>query len=130
MNYIDVNVFVYWLTDDPEYGETAYTIIRRIELGEKAFTSALTLWQLHIILKKESENYSERILIEKIGNLKNLIIVPLTLEGFEDAVTYQNELGLDLEDSLHYAAAERVSAAIIYSNDTDFDNVHIERKFE
>jgi predicted nucleic acid-binding protein len=130
MNYIDVNVFIYWLTDDPEYGETAYTIIRRIELGEKAFTSALTLWQLHIILKKESKGYSERILIEKIGNLKNLIIVPLTLEGFEDAVTYQNELGLDLEDSLHYAAAERVSAAIIYSNDTDFDNVHIERKFE
>lgn len=130
MNYIDVNVFVYWLTDDPDYGETAYTIIHRIELGEKAVTSALTLWQLHIILKKESLNYSERILIEKIGRLKNLTVVPVTLEGFEDAVSYQNELGLDLEDSLHYAAAEKVGASIIYSNDTDFDNVHIERRFE
>ena len=130
MNYIDVNVFVYWLTDDPEYGETAYTIIRRTELGEKAFTSALTLWELHSILKRESKNYSERILIEKMSNLKNLTIVPLTSETFEDAVVYQNELGLDLEDSLHYAAAERVGAAFMYSNDTDFDNVHTERKFK
>ncbi len=130
MNYIDVNVFVYWLTDDPEYGETAYSIIRRIELGEKAFTSALTLWQLHIILKKESKNYSEKVLIEKIRALKNLSIVPLTLKGVEDAVIYQNELGLDLEDSLHYAVADRGGAIIMYSNDADFDNVLIERKFK
>lgn len=130
MNYIDVNVFVYWLTDDPEYGETAYTIIRGIELGEKAFTSALTVWQLHIILKKESENYSKKILLEKIRNLKNLTVVPLTLKDFENAATYQNELGLNFEDSLHYAVAEGGGAAIMYSNDTDFDNMYIKRKFE
>lgn len=130
MNYIDVDVFFYWLTDDPDFGEIATNIIRRIELGEKAFTSALTVWQLHIILKKESKDYSEKVLIEKISNLKNLTIVTLTLKGLEDAVTYQNELGLDLEDSLHYAVAESVGAAFIYSNDSDFDNVCIKRKFE
>lgn len=130
MNYIDVNVFVYWLTGDPDFGETATRIIRGIELGEKAFTSALTLWQLHILLKKESQNYSEKILVEKIGKLKNLIIVPLTLEVFEEAVVYQKEVGLDLEDSIHFAVASRFGAAIIYSNDTDFGNLPIERKFQ
>jgi predicted nucleic acid-binding protein len=98
-------------------------------LGQKAFTSALTLWQLHILLKRESRNYSEEILIEKISGLKNLTIVPLTLRDFEDAVTFQKELGLDLEHNLHYAVAHRLGAACIYSNDTDFDNVYIERKF-
>ncbi len=80
--------------------------------------------------QKESKNYSEKVLIEKISNLKNLTIVPLTLKELEDAVTYQNELGLDLEDSLHYAVADSVGAAFIYSNDSDFDNVCIKRKFE
>ena len=129
MIYIDVTVFVYWLTGGPDFGEMATRIIKNIELGEKAFTSALTLWQLHILLKKESQNYSEKILIEKIGKLKNLTIVPLSLEVFEEAVVYQKEAGLDLEDSIHYAVACRVGAAIMYSNDTDFDNVPIERKF-
>lgn len=129
MNYIDVNVFVYWLTNDPDFGETATTIIRGIELGEKAATSALTLWQLHILLKKESKNYSERMLTEKIRKLKNLSILPLTLKDFRDALAYQ-KMGLDLEESLHYATANRVDAAFIYSNDTDFDNLSIERKFE
>jgi predicted nucleic acid-binding protein len=56
--------------------------------------------------------------------------VPLTFKGIEDAVTYQDELGLDLEDSLHYTVAEKGGAAVIYSNDIDSDNMHIERKFE
>ncbi|MBU7012795.1 MAG: type II toxin-antitoxin system VapC family toxin [Theionarchaea archaeon] len=129
MNYIDVNVFVYWLTNDRDFGETATTIIRGIELGEKASTSALALWQLHILLKKESKNYSERMLTEKISKLKNLSILPLILKDFRDALAYQ-KMGLDLEDSLHYDTANRVDAAFIYSNDTDFDNLSIERKFE
>ncbi len=129
MNYVDVNVFVYWLTNHPDFGETATTIIRGIELGEKAATSALTLWQLHILLKKESKNYSERMLIEEMSKLKNLSILPLTLKDFKNALAYQRK-GLDLEDSLHYATANRVNAAFIYSNDTDFDNLSIRRKFE
>ena len=69
-------------------------------------------------------------MIEKIRALKNLSVMPLTLKGFEDAVVYQNELGLDLEDSLHYAVADKGGATIMYSNDADFDNMRIERKFE
>ena len=130
MNYIDVNVFVYWLTNDPDFGEIATNIIRGIELGKKAFTSALTLWQLHILLEKKSENYSEEILIEKMSKLKNLTIVPLTLRDFKDALVHQKELGLDFEDSLHHQVADRLGAVLMYSNDSDFDNAYMERRFE
>lgn len=130
MNYIDVNVFIYWLTNDPDFGEIASKIIREIELGEKAFTSALTMWQLHILLEKETENYSEEILIEKMSRLKNLTIVPLTVRDFKDALVHQKEWGLDFEDSLHYAVADRLGAVLMYSNDSDFDNAYMERRFE
>jgi hypothetical protein len=79
----------------PDFGETATNIIKGVELGEKAFISALTLWLLHIILKNKSIDYFEKILLEKISNLKNLTIVSLTIKSFQNALVYQEELGLD-----------------------------------
>lgn len=130
MNYIDVNVLVYWLTDHPDFGEAATKIVQGIQRGEKACTSSLTLWLLHVLLKRETENYSEKVLFQTIFKLKDLKIVPLTFEDYVHAVAYKEEFGIDLEDSLHYTAAKRRSADVIYSNDTDFDKTDIERRFE
>jgi len=33
VRYVDVNVFVYWLGDDPVFGDEATGIIERIEKG-------------------------------------------------------------------------------------------------
>ena len=35
MNYIDIHVIVYWLTDDLDFGETATNIFRGVELTRK-----------------------------------------------------------------------------------------------
>jgi len=42
VKYVDVNVFVHWLGDDPVFGEDATVIVERIEKGERAATSSLT----------------------------------------------------------------------------------------
>jgi predicted nucleic acid-binding protein len=130
MNYIDVNVFVYWLTDHPDFGEPATRIIKNMELGERACTSSLTVWMLHILLRKEVETYSEETLLGMLSNLKNLKIVPLTYRDFLNAQALKKDLGFDFEDSLHYAVAERMNAEVLYSNDRDFDRGYIARKFE
>lgn len=130
MNYIDVNVFVYWLTDHPAFGESATRIIQKIERGEKMCTSSLTLWLLHVLLQREVQDYSEIILLQSILKLEDLKIVPLVLQDCLDAITYKKEFGLDLEDGLHCAVAHRQGAKVIYINDTDFDKTDIERIFK
>lgn len=58
-----------------------------------------------IVSLKKSKNYSEKILIEKIRELKNLSTVLLTFKEVNDALGRQKS-GLDLEDSLHYVVAD------------------------
>ncbi|MGC1121143.1 MAG: PIN domain-containing protein [Candidatus Methanofastidiosia archaeon] len=101
-----------------------------MELGERACTSALTVWMLHVLLEKELETYSEETLLEMLSKLKNLKIVPLTYQDFLNTQAQKKDLGTDFEDSLHYAVAERMNADIIYSNDKDFDRGYIKRRFE
>lgn len=130
MNYIDVNIFVYWLTDHPEFGGTAARILERVEVKERACTSSLTLWLLHVLLKREVENYSEKTLLQSISKLRNVRIVPLTFQDYDYAVKYGEEFDITLENSLHYTAAKRMGARVIYSNDADFDRTDLERRFD
>lgn len=130
MNYVDVDVFMYWLTDHPDFGEAAARILQRIEAKEDACTSSLTFWLLHVIFEREVENYSEKILIDNFLKLENLKIVPLAVDDFTNAVECMEEFGIGLEDSLHYAVAKRMGSQVIYSNDADFDKTDIERRFE
>ncbi len=69
MRYVDVNVFVYWLGDDPVFGNQATSIIEGIERGERAATSSLTLWLVHILLSSLAERYSEEEFIRRVKEL-------------------------------------------------------------
>lgn len=130
MRYVDVNVLFYWLTNHEELGDTATTIIRRIENGEKAVTSTLTLWLLHILLERTTENYDPNVLVDRLRKIKFLRIVPLNQKHFEKAIILSQEYGLDLEDAIHLAVALENRCQIIYSNDKDFDRTPLKRKFE
>ena len=130
MKYVDVNVLFYWLTNHEEFGETATTIIQRIENGEKAVTSALTLWLLHILLEKTTENYDPKVLLDRLRKIKFLRIVPLNQKHFEKAIDLSWKYGLDLEDAIHLAVAIKNKCQIIYSNDKDYDKSPLKRKFE
>jgi predicted nucleic acid-binding protein len=127
MRYVDVNVFVYWLGDDPVYGDTATEIVARIEKGERAVTSSLSLWLTHVVLSSLAERYSEREFIDGIKALTFLRVEPLLLEDYVKATGYMKEYRLDLEDALHLATAIRLGIHEIYSNDSDFDKTPLKR---
>jgi len=122
VRYVDVNVFVYWLGDDPVFGDEATGIIERIEKGERAATSSLTPWLTHVALvMAAARNYSEEKLVEKFLELPFLRVEPLELGDYEKAVGAMRRYGLDLEDGLHFALAERLKIREVYSNDRDFE---------
>ncbi len=122
MRYVDVNVFVYWLGDDPVFGDEATGIIEGIEKGERAATSSLTPWLTHVALATvAARNYSEEKLVEKFLELPFLRVEPLSVGDYEKAVGAMRRYGLDLEDGLHFALAERLKIREVYSNDRDFE---------
>lgn len=120
MRYVDVNVFVYWLGDDPEYGAQATKIIESIEAGERTITSALTPWLTHIVLQSLTETYSANEMMEGFNQLEFLTVIPLTAETYSKAITNASEQKLDLEDAIHFTVATEHGATEIYSHDQDF----------
>ncbi|MGD0995388.1 MAG: type II toxin-antitoxin system VapC family toxin [Candidatus Bathyarchaeia archaeon] len=134
--YIDVNIFVYWLTDDPKFGEIAHQWIKNIEGSPRGeyVTSSLCIYEtLVIVAGLTGKNLKDKVFIEEaikaITGIKGLIIEPLNLEDFVRAVDIMNDYKLDYEDSIHLAVAIRTGAQEIISNDKDFKTVPIKRIF-
>jgi len=133
-SYVDINIFVYWLGNHPEFGETAYKWIKKIENSPrgKYVTSSLTLYEtLVIIAGLTGKNLKDKAFTEDVINsitrIKGLAIEPLKPEDFTKAVDLMKEYSLDYEDSIHLAVATRTGVQEILSNDEDFDAAPIKR---
>ena len=136
LHYVDVNVFVYWLTSDPKFGEVALKWIKNIEsCSRKEYvTSSLCLYETVVILAGlTGKNLKDKIftseVIKAITQINGLIIEPLKLEDFTKAIEIMGEFKLDYEDSLHLAVAIRAGAKDIISNDKDFKTTPLKRNF-
>ncbi|MEM1661129.1 MAG: type II toxin-antitoxin system VapC family toxin [Candidatus Bathyarchaeia archaeon] len=135
--YVDVNVFVYWLGRHPTLGKTSHEWVKRIEKAPRGsyVTSALTLYEAAVIIAGlTGRNLKDRALVEKvvelIGSLPGLKVVPLTLEDITRAAELVREHNLDLEDAVHLATALRSGAKEMISNDRDFDRTPLKRRFD
>ncbi|MBS7650725.1 type II toxin-antitoxin system VapC family toxin [Candidatus Bathyarchaeota archaeon] len=135
-SYVDINVFIYWLGNHPEFGETSYRWIEKIEKSSpgKYVTSALTLYETIVVIAgltggSLKDNIFVMRLIEPITSLKGLVIEPLRLEDLTRGVNLMREYRLDYEDSLHLATALRKNVKEIISNDRDFDKTNLSRIF-
>lgn len=133
-SYVDINIFVYWLGNHPEFGETAYKWIKKIENSSrgKYVTSSLTLYEtLVIIAGLTGKNLKDKAFTEDVINsitrIKGLAIEPLKPEDFTKAVDLMKKHSLDYEDSIHLAVATRTGVQEILSNDEDFDAAPIKR---
>lgn len=135
--YLDVNIFVYWLTSHPKFGEIAHQWIKKIEVndGRQYVTSSLSLYEtLVIIAGLTGKNLKDKTLISEIvkaiTGIKGLVIEPLKPEDFAIAIDLMNDYSLNYEDSVHLAVALRTGAKEIISNDKDFGSSPIKGVFK
>ena len=132
--YVDVNVFVYWLGNHPEFGETARKWIKKIENSRPGeyITSSLTIYEmLPIMAGVAGKTLKNKELVEhvvsSITQIRGLVVEPIKEEDFVTALSLMSSFHLDYEDALHLAVATRIDACEILSNDKDFDKTPIKR---
>ncbi len=134
--YVDVNVFVYWLTADPIHGPKALSWIKKVESSSYGsyITSSLTLYEVLVIIagivgaNLRNIDLVEKI-IDSINALHGLKIVSVGPRDTVSALEFQKKYKLDYEDALHLAVALRNNAYQILSNDRDFDKTPLKRIF-
>ncbi|MEM4399247.1 MAG: type II toxin-antitoxin system VapC family toxin [Candidatus Nitrosocaldus sp.] len=135
--YVDINVFVYWLGNHPTFGRTSYEWVKKIEGASRRqyVTSALTLYETMVIIggltgKTLKDQGLVEEVINSIGGLAGLRIIPLTVEDVTSATKLMREYRIDYEDAIHLASALRSRAREIISNDEDFDRTPLKRRFD
>jgi len=134
--YIDVNILVYWVTNDPVFGESALKWVKNIEnsTGEKYVTSSLSIHETLVIVaglnhkNLRDKTFTENV-IKAITGIKGLIIEPLKPEDYIMVIDIMGDYKLDYEDSLHLAVAMRTGAKEIISNDKHFNTTPLKRLF-
>lgn len=101
----------------------------------KYSTSTLTLYEVIVILagltkrSLEDEAFIKEV-IDAIINLRGLTIIPLEPAELINAVQLVSEYKIDYEDAIHLAAALKVNAMKMISNDLDFDKTPLKRIFQ
>ena len=126
MRFIDSNVFVYHMAEDPKYSDTATEIIKRIEKGEEAATSTLVISQVCGYLKWRRRHDVIPSFLGFLRSLPNLIKVDTTFIDFVQAqeLCIKRNLNWEMWDDLVIAVQmSRLKIYEIYSNDKDFDNI-------
>ncbi len=134
--YVDVNVFVYWLGGHPEYGERALEWVKRMETGASGsyVTASITVYETIVVLsrltgaKLRDPSFIATIM-DAFTGLRGLRVVETLYSDYISARDLMERYGLDFEDAIHLAVAERVGAQEIVSNDADFDKTPLRRVF-
>lgn len=117
---MDVNVIYYILTANEEFGPRAKELIE--EYYGRMITSALTVWQLYILLRRSGARLKISQVLEDLG----VKVVALTPEVIKMAEECEK---LDFDDAIHYATMKAHGIKVILSNDSDFDRVDVKRVF-
>ena len=130
--FVDSNVFIYVLMDDPSFSTKALGILSRIEQGsESGWTSTLALGQVFSHLKKRRRYEA----IDKFYDFLEgtpIRVSETTREDLVGARTTKEEQNLpwSMWDDLVIASQmRRLGVSEIYSNDRDFDKLSGLKRF-
>lgn len=134
MRFVDANIFVYHMAQDPRHRELATAIIERIEKGEQVTTSTLVISQVCGYLKWKKRPDVIPSFLAFLRSLPNLIKIDTTFMDFVQAQEFCIEHSLDWrlwDDLIITAQMTRLKIDEIYSNDVDFDIIPgVKRIFE
>lgn len=121
--YLDANVFVFAAVNTEEIGESARSIIRKVQLGEEtAVTSALTWDEVFWAVKKHSLELAFEV-SEAMLNLPNLEIVAADKELALSALRLMRDCHLAPRDALHAATAIECGVDFLVTSDAHFSRV-------
>ena len=124
--FLDSNIFVYVMMDDPSYSGKALRILPRIEEGkEQGWTSTLALSQAFSHLKKRKKYQA----VDRFYDFLEGNPIRVTETTREDMVNAraskqaQNVQWNMWDDLVIASQMRRLEISEIYSNDTDFDKL-------
>ena len=125
--FIDSNVFVYVLLNDPRYSRRALSILEDAESGVyEAYTSTLIVSQVLAHLKRRRRKEAMVKFLEYLDE-GYVDVVETTYEDYSASLLLAEEYELDyskLWDDLVIASQmRRLGVNEIYSNDKDFDKI-------
>lgn len=126
LRFIDSNIFVYHMAQDPRYGEQASKLVKSIEEGEETVTSTLIIAQVCGYLKWRKRPEVIPKFIDFILSLPNLKKIETTFMDFIQARELSTRYGINWklwDDLVISAQMKRLDIREIYSNDIDFDRI-------
>lgn len=115
--FVDTNVFIYSITDHPQFGERAKRILERIEEGEEAVTTTLVLCEVSWVLEAMGRQGDIKPTLEKILSFKSLEIIGFDADDLLVGASNMQLYGVDFNDGLNIAVITRIGVFEAYSND-------------
>ncbi len=126
MKFIDSNIFVYHMREDPLYSKRASAIIRRIEQGEQCATSTFVIAQVCGYMKWRRKADLIPVFLSFLQSLPSIAKTDTVFADFVQAHKLGDSMKKDMwgnnwDDFVIAAQMSRLSLEEIYSNDADFD---------
>jgi predicted nucleic acid-binding protein len=148
--FIDANIFTYFLTNHPKYGNNCMKLLERIENGKLiAHISPLVIDEVSYVLmiqkgkeltgiidinnvKRSIPKIWEKTLepvekfyeyLEYLSSLGSLKVLNLDYSISKTALMISKEYGLFPRDALHAACCKAYGIPDIATNDRDFENL-------
>ncbi len=117
MRFIDSNIFIYVVTNHPRFGATATRILKRVEEGEEATTSTLTLCEVAWVFEAMGRQGDIKPTLEKILSYSTLRIEPFDSDDLIVGANLMATDRLDFNDAVNVALMERLGIDEVYTND-------------
>lgn len=117
MRFIDSNIFIYVVTNHPRFGATATRILKRVEEGEEATISTLTLCEVAWVFEAMDRQGDIKPTLEKILSYSTLRIEPFDSDDLIVGANLMATERLDFNDAVNVALMERLGIDEVYTND-------------
>jgi predicted nucleic acid-binding protein len=121
---IDTNVLVYSVSSHPsekEKRDRARALVKAVDFG----TSAQILGEFYVtVTQKIAEPLSEREAIQFIAQLIDLPVIPIDSDLVQAAIVLRQEHQVSYWDGAIIAAAHRLGARTIYSEDLSHNHLY------
>ncbi|ARD85216.1 PIN-domain RNase, VapC-type toxin [Ferroplasma acidiphilum] len=124
MIYIDSNVFIFAALNNEELGNSAKLILEKVENRSiEASTSSLTFDEVVWIVKK-NRSFEDAVSIgEAFLGMEGLHLIDVNQDLLALAISIMKKYKTYPRDSIHAATAITQKAAVVVSEDSDFDKI-------